>query len=382
LRRRGFTGKITLLGAERHLPYDRPPLSKQLLRGEAYDPWLSSADDLRALEVTVRFGEPAIGLSVNEQLVLTQDGQIPYDIAVIATGSVPRHIPSLGGAVLRTLEEAYALRAALTPGCRLGIIGAGLIGCEVAASARSMEVHVDLIDVLSGPMIRVVGPEAASLVADLHAKNGVTLHMGTAVLPSGRRALALDNGTTLDVDIVLEAIGADPDTAWLTGSGLRIGDGIECDHDGQAAQNVYGVGDVAQWAGRRHEHWTNVGLQADRVAAAIMCQDRPPPGVPYWWSDQYDVKLQGLGSTTGEDDVKLIKWGPKERTIAMYSRRGQLTGVVGFSAAGAVMRLRGDIAAGTDINEVLDRFALLRYAVRDLPPLSSFDAERGTRITA
>jgi 3-phenylpropionate/trans-cinnamate dioxygenase ferredoxin reductase subunit len=151
------------------------------------------------------------------------------------------------------------------------------------------------------------------------------------------------------------AIGAVPDTAWLTGSELRIEDGVECDDDGRAAQNVYAVGDAARWAGRRHEHWTNVGLQADRVAAAILGQARPPTDVPYWWSDQYDVKLQGLGTLAAEDDVELVQWGPKLRTIAVYSREGRLKGVVGFSAAAAVMRLRKDIAAGNDVNAVLAR---------------------------
>jgi 3-phenylpropionate/trans-cinnamate dioxygenase ferredoxin reductase subunit len=274
---------------------------------------------------------------------------------VIATGSVPRRIPGLDGTVLRTLDEAHALRAALRPGRRLGVVGAGLVGCEVAASARSMGVQVDLVDVLAGPVIRVVGPKVAPLVADLHADHGVVLHMGAAVLTSDRGTLALDSGMTLDVDIVLEAIGAVPDTAWLTGSELRIEDGVACDDDGRAAQNVYAVGDAARWAGRRHEHWTNVGLQADRVAAAILGQARPPTDVPYWWSDQWDVKLQGLGTPAAEDDVELVQWGPKLRTIAVYSREGRLTGVVGFSAAAAVMRLRRDIAAGNDVNAVLAR---------------------------
>jgi 3-phenylpropionate/trans-cinnamate dioxygenase ferredoxin reductase component len=212
LRSRGFTGKVVLLGAERHLPYDRPPLSKQVLRGEAGDPWLRSAEDFPALDATVRIGEPATGLSLDHQLVLTRDGQIPYDIVVIATGSVPRRIPGLDGTVLRTLDEAHALRAALRPGRRLGVVGAGLVGCEVAASARSMGVQVDLVDVLAGPVIRVVGPKVAPLVADLHADHGVVLHMGAAVLTSDRGTLALDSGMTLDVDIVLEAIGAVPDT--------------------------------------------------------------------------------------------------------------------------------------------------------------------------
>jgi 3-phenylpropionate/trans-cinnamate dioxygenase ferredoxin reductase subunit len=204
-------------------------------------------------------------------------------------------------------------------------------------------------------MIRVVGRVAAPLVADLHTGHGVVLHMGRAVRPSEPGRLALDDGTTLPVDVILEAIGVVPDTAWLADSGLSIDDGIECDAEGRAAPDVYAVGDVAKWAGRRHEHWTNVGAQADRVAAAILDQERPGPDVPYWWSDQYDVKFQGLGSPASDDDAEVVAWGPNSRTVVVYSSGGRLTGVVGFSAAAAVIRLRADIAAGTDVNEILAR---------------------------
>jgi 3-phenylpropionate/trans-cinnamate dioxygenase ferredoxin reductase subunit len=355
LRRRGFGGRIELIGAERHLPYDRPPLSKQLLRAGGVDPWLRTADELRALDVTMRLGAGAVGLDVDKQVVLTDAAAVPYDAVVIATGAVPRRVPGLGGRVLRTLDEAHALRSALSAAGRLAVVGAGLIGCEVAASARSLGLHVDLVDVLEGPLIRVVGPAVAPLVADLHAGHGVALHLGAAVASAQPGGLTLGSGAVLPVDVVLEAVGAVPETGWLAGSGLALGDGVRCDEDGRAAPSVYGVGDVARWAGRRHEHWTNAGVQADRVAAAILGQERPPPEVPYWWSDQYDVKLQGLGTPAADDDVELVRWGPRSRTVAVYSCAGRLTGVVGFSAAAAVMRLRGDVAGACPVDEVLSR---------------------------
>ena len=120
---------------------------------------------------------------------------------------------------------------------------------------------------------------------------------------------------------------------------------------------MYAAGDVARWDGRRSEHWTSAGEQADRVAAAILGQEPPPAGPPYWWSDQYDLKLQGLGAPGPDDDVHLIKWGPKARTVALYAQDGRLTGVVGFSAAAAVMKLRADIAAGAPVSDVLNRLA-------------------------
>jgi 3-phenylpropionate/trans-cinnamate dioxygenase ferredoxin reductase subunit len=357
LRHRGYEGQIVLLGAERHLPYDRPPLSKHVLRGERDTVWLRADNDFSVLNVAVRVDDPAQGLDVERQVITAGQGAVPYDAAVIATGAVPRRVPGVAGHVLRTLDDAERLRASLSPGGRLGVIGAGLIGCEVAASARAMGVDVDLIDVLAGPLIRVVGPKVAHLVAEMHTEHGVALHMSSGVAQSAGGRLTLGDGRRLEVDVVLEAIGATPDTGWLAGSAIELDDGVVCDLDGRAAPNVYAVGDVARWGGRRSEHWTNAGQQADHVAAVILDQERPAAEVAYWWSDQYDVKLQGLGSPGADDDVELVRWGPKARTIAVYSNNGRLTGAVGFSAAGGVMRLRADITAGADVNEIVDRLA-------------------------
>jgi 3-phenylpropionate/trans-cinnamate dioxygenase ferredoxin reductase subunit len=196
----------------------------------------------------------------------------------------------------------------------------------------------------------------------LHMGTGAT-RLGTAIPTAaadggdGDGELTLADGTVLAADIVLEAVGAVPETGWLEGSQLRLDDGVVCDAEGRAADDVYAVGDVARWDGRRSEHWTNAGWQADRVAAVILEQEPPPAEPAYWWSDQYELKLQGLGAPGPDDDVHLITWGPKARTIALYARDRRLTGVVGFSAAAAVMRLRADIATGSAISEVIARLA-------------------------
>jgi 3-phenylpropionate/trans-cinnamate dioxygenase ferredoxin reductase subunit len=367
LRHRGYRGRIVLLGAERHLPYDRPPLSKQVLRGESGEPWLRTAADYAGLDVDIRLSCHVRELDTERHLIRSADADAPisYDVLVIATGASPRRIPGLGGRVLRTLDDATDLRGTLRPGARLAIVGAGLIGCEVAASARSLGVEVDLVDVLPCPLIRVVGAQVGERVADLHREHGVGLHLGTAATRVGAGAvdgdgggqLALADGTVLAADVVLEAIGAAPETGWLDGSQLRLNDGVVCDAAGRAADDVYAVGDVARWDGVRNEHWTNAGAQADRVAAAILGQEPQPAGPAYWWSDQYDIKLQGLGAPGPHDDVHLIAWGPKSRTVALYARDGRLTGAVGFSAAAAVMRLRADIVTGTAVDDVLARLA-------------------------
>ena len=349
-----------------------------MLRGERDDPWLRRADDYAGLDVEVRLGERVLELDAEQRVVRTRAASLPYEVLVIATGASPRRVPGIDGRVLRTLDDAVGLRGELGPGARLAVIGAGLIGCEVAASARSLGVEVDLIDVLPGPLIRVVGAQVCDLVADLHRAHGVRLHLGVAVMrvatadaadadaadadagagaDAGGVELALADGTALTADVVLEAIGAVPETGWLEGSQLRLADGVVCDADGRAAEDIYAVGDVARWDGRRSEHWTNAGWQADRVAAAIAGQEPPLPEPAYWWSDQYDIKLQGIGAPAPDDDVHLITWGPKARTVALYARNGRLTGVVGFSAAAAVMRLRADIVAGSAIADALARLA-------------------------
>jgi 3-phenylpropionate/trans-cinnamate dioxygenase ferredoxin reductase subunit len=352
LRHRGFSGELLLLGAERHLPYDRPPLSKHLLRGERDDTSLKTAEELDKLGVMFRPETPATHLNVAAREVRTHDGRLPYDVLIVASGATPRRV-GMGGMTLRTLDDAMALRAALVPGGRLAVIGAGLIGCEVSASARTLGVDVDVIDVLPGPAIRVLGPTVAELLARVHSERGVRWHLGTGVARAQGSRLVLDNGVELAADVVLEAVGVVPDTRWLEDSGLSLDDGVECDLTGCAAEGVYAVGDVARWGGRRHEHWTNVGHQADIVAAAILGQELPGVDVAYWWSDQYDLKLQGLGAPAVDDDVALVPWGPKQRTLAIYSRDGRVSGAVGFSAAGGLMPLRNDIAAGTQVTDVL-----------------------------
>jgi 3-phenylpropionate/trans-cinnamate dioxygenase ferredoxin reductase subunit len=337
-----------------------------VLRGEHDEPWLLPGDGLAGLDAEVVLGQRVAGLDTARRAVRGPDGWQPYDALVIATGLSPRRVPGLGGSVLRTLDESRELRGRLRPGSRLAVVGAGLIGCEVAASARSAGVEVDLIDVLAGPLIRVVGEQVCDLVADLHREHGVRLHMSTGAAradagaagdDAGPVQLALTDGTRLEADVLLQAVGGVPDTGWLEGSGLRLNDGVACDADGRAADGVYAAGDVARWDGHRGEHWTNAGEQADRVAAAILGQQPPPAAPAYWWSDQYDVKLQGIGRLTADDKVHLLRWGPRQRPLALYERAGLLSGVVGFSVPAAVMKLRADVIAGTPAATVLDRLA-------------------------
>jgi 3-phenylpropionate/trans-cinnamate dioxygenase ferredoxin reductase component len=353
LRARGATDEVVLVGAEAHLPYDRPPLSKQVLRGECELPELVTPEALRALSVSLRLAVTATGLDPEGRRLHTDSGDLDYDVLVIATGARALRVPGLSGHVLRTWDDAARLRGEVRPGAVLAVIGAGLIGCEVAASSRALGAEVHLIDVADSPMARVVGPELSELVSDLHRRHGVQLHLGTGVVSADAAKLTMGDGTVLAPDVLLHAVGARPDTTWLAGAGLDGVNGVPCDQTGATAvADVYAIGDVAAWAGRRAEHWMSATAQADRVAALLTGQDPPQPDVSYWWSDQYDVKFQGLGNIEGADDVRIRHWGHEQRPVALYGREGKLVAAVGMSAGGAVMRLRADIAAGTPLNDV------------------------------
>jgi len=359
LRRRGSTDAVIVIGSERHWPYDRPPLSKQVLHGalESKLPELLTREEWSGLDADLRLGVVAEGLDVEAQTILTSDGAVPYDSLVIANGATPTRIPKLRGQVLRTWDDAVELRGQIRPGSAVAIIGAGLIGCEVAASARALYADVHVIDVLPTPMSRVVGSGLADAVIDLHTRKGVTFHLGTQVVSDSDGRLSLEDGTVLAADVVVQAIGARPDVAWLAGTALDSKDGVPCDGSGHTvAPDVYAIGDVAAWEGGRSEHWTSATEQATVVAALHTQQDIPAKGASYWWSDQYDVKFQGLGSVTSADETRLRYWSANRRPIALYGRAGRLTAVVGMSAAGGVMRLRSDIEAGTALDEVSARF--------------------------
>ncbi|MCW2544413.1 MAG: thcD 2 [Frankiales bacterium] len=339
LREKGYDGELVLIGEETEAPYDRPPLSKQVLRRE------KEAFPLVDPELSVNFrpGVSAESLDLSAGQVMTTAGPLPFDQLVIATGASPRRLPGAPGLALRTLTDSRALSARLVPGARLGIVGAGLIGCEVAASARSMDVEVSVVDVLDAPLVRVLGPAVAARVQAMHESHGVSFHLGTGVSAASAKSLELSDGTVLEVDVVLEAMGVTPTVGWLAGSGLDLDDGVVCDPFGRAADGVWAAGDVARWgSGHRHEHWTRACEQANAVAAGILGEPTPVDVAPYWWSDQYDVKLQG-----GRDAVARRRRG---------HARGRRTGT---SAGGLLARRPAD-----------RRGRLLRSRSRDEAPRS------------
>lgn len=368
LRRSEFAGAITIVSDEDHLPYDRPPLSKEVLRAETDDVTLKPAEFYAENNITVLLGNGAKSVDTEAKTLTLADGsQLGYDELVIATGLVPKRIksfPDLAGIhVLRNFDESLALRKEADSASRAVVIGAGFIGCEVAASLRKLGVDVVLVEPQPAPLASVLGQQIGDLVTRLHRAEGVDVRCGVGVSDvsgDGRvRKVTLSDGTELDADIVIVGIGSHPATEWLEGSGLEIDNGVVCDEAGRtSAPNVWAIGDVASWRDNvggqvRVEHWSNVADQA-RVLVPTMLGQEPPAAVsvPYFWSDQYDVKIQALGEPEATDTVHIVE-DDGRKFLAYYERDGVVVGVVGGGFPGKVMKVRAKIAAGAPISDLI-----------------------------
>ncbi len=317
LRMFGHTGPIVLIGAEAELPYDRPPLSKDLLKSDWSDEVvesfrLSTAEALEAASIELMLGVAATALDTAARTVTLSDGSVvEYDVLIIATGAIARPSPwrpESGVYQLRTLDDSRAIATYLKTGRPLVVVGGGFIGTEIAAAAVGFGCEVTVVDPVAEPMARIVGPEVAGSLVALHERNGARARFGVGVTGiegvEGELSVLLDDGTRLETGAAVVGIGSVPSTGWLEGSGLAIENGVLTDGHLRAigAEGVYAIGDVARWphAGRgtdiRAEHWTNASDQARYVAMALT------QGVPgrydstdYVWSDQYDWKVHTIG---------------------------------------------------------------------------------------
>jgi NADPH-dependent 2,4-dienoyl-CoA reductase/sulfur reductase-like enzyme len=375
LRRAGFDGRIDAIGAESHLPYDRPPLSKELLAGkwETDDVVLrkQGVDDL-ALEWAL--GRAAVALDLSDRHVELEGGRrVPFDGLVIATGSVPRRLPSLTGHLdgvfeLRTLDDALAIRSRLEGSPRVVVIGAGFIGSEVAATCRSRGLEVTVLEALPQPMVRGLGAEIGAVCGALHRDHGVDLRLGASVEAlegDGRvERVRLADGAVIDADLVVVGIGVIPATEWLDESGLTIADGVVCDETLLAAPGVVVAGDAARWPNplfdgesMRLEHWTNATEQGVAAADRLLAADadaQPFAPVPFVWSDQYDVKIQSVGRFNADDELHVAHGSLDERRfVALFGRRGRLVGALGFNRPRQVMQYRRMIAERQSFDDAL-----------------------------
>ncbi|MET7682587.1 FAD-dependent oxidoreductase [Streptomyces sp. NPDC005423] len=334
LRREGYAGTITLVGDEPHPPYDRPPLSKQVLAAD-WEPervTLRAPADLAARDLDLRLGSAATGLDLAGRTVRLADGtELPYDGLVVATGVRPRRLPGEGAHVLRTLDDAVALRDRLGPGRRLVVVGAGFLGAEAAAVAWRLGARVTLLEPAPVPLAHAVGVEVGRVLAQAHLDRGVDLRTGVTVGEVTDEGVRLGDGEEIAADEVLVAIGSLPNTEWLAGSGLTVGDGVVCDEYSEAAPGVYAAGDVARWhnplfgVSMRVEHRTNAAEQGMAVARNLLHPDarKPFAPVPYFWSDQYDMKVQAYGYLRGHDEVAVVDGDLAEGRFVVAYRTGE-----------------------------------------------------------
>jgi 3-phenylpropionate/trans-cinnamate dioxygenase ferredoxin reductase subunit len=362
LRQQSYDGTIVAVGAERHAPYDRPPLSKAFLTGGCSESDLALGDTDESLDIDWRLGTAAVRLDPRSRSVTLADGEeIRVDAVILATGARARRLPGAEGLdgvhTLRTLEDAVALRADLVGAGRLVVIGAGFIGAEVASSARSLGLDVTVVEAVTTPLAGPLGVEMGSVCAGLHADHGVRLLTGTGVarLVGSRRveAVELTDGTRLPADVVVVGIGAQPNVEWLADSGLDIAGGVVTDAAG--ATNLPGVvatGDCAvsfsPYAGGivRSEHWTHALEQPASAVATLLGSRREHTAVPYFWSDQYGVRIQFAGHRSDGDTVRIVEGDPDQRSfLAVYERDGRPVAVLGMNQPKLFTRWRRQLRA-------------------------------------
>jgi NADPH-dependent 2,4-dienoyl-CoA reductase/sulfur reductase-like enzyme len=355
LRQEGYDGTLTIVGAERQAPYHRPPLSKKLLTGKVHRAGVDLAPQFD-IDARVLRGASALKLDMSSRTVHVRDDDqdlpVPFDGLVIASGAVPREWP--GGTVpdgvlmLRTVEDCLAIRERLGARPRVVVVGGGFIGAEVAASCRSLGLDVVLIEKAASPLLAALGKELAPRWAELHRQHGVDLRVGVGVgafVGNGRvQGVRLTDFSQVPADLVIIGLGVTPATDWLGGSGLRVDDGVICDATGAADGStadatVVAAGDVARWwhpLYERHlrtEHWEDAGRQGVAAARTLLAgPDRAEAydEVPYFWSDQYDVKLQMLGVPGDYDAVEIVEGDPDAwGFVAAYGRGGRTVAVLG-----------------------------------------------------
>lgn len=387
LRSSGFAGQITLVSAEDHRPYDRPPLSKQLLAGR-WEPdrvALRTDEDFDTLALNVHFGVPAAGLDLAARSVGLADGtEVAFDGLIIATGSHPRRLADQRDQnhvhELRTLDDALRLRRAISrPGARVAVIGAGFIGLEVAATARRAGAEVTVLEAAPAPLIRGAGAELGRALAAIHPDEGVDVRCGVDVGAIETGGVRLGDGSLIDADAIVVGVGVVPTTGWLDDSGLELRDGVVTAPTlSTGVPGVYAAGDLVRWVNPRFdeemrvEHWTNAAEQGALAARNLLAEaagvtPTAYDAVPFVWSDQYDHRIQLLGRSTtpagGLAQSQIVIGSSDERRfLAFYEWEGCLRGVLGLNVPRLVMKYRALLERRAGLDEALELAAEQRSA--------------------
>ena len=373
----GYLGEVVVVGTEAHMPYNRPPLSKDALHAEPDLAGLQFRVPRAAKNVKWRLGSTAVSADMAAHTVTLDDGDVlGWRGLVAASGLRPRRLtvpgPSGGRHVLRTVEDALALRASMTPGTRLVVIGAGFVGCEVAATARRLEVEVDVVAPDVVPMNRPLGRELGGALQRRHEAHGVRFHLNAVPVeflstisdPDRVGAVKLSDDSVIQADLVVEAVGSEPNVEWLAGNGLDLRDGLLCDHQlrVEGRPDLVACGDIARFPNlrfddqpRRIEHWTMVTDTARRAGHTLgsylssgELDGSPFRPVPSFWSDQYDLRIQSFGAVgLGPQDVRVLEGDLDGEVAVGYHRDGALVGVVMVGLGGRHTFYR-DLIAGAD----------------------------------
>ncbi|MEY4130961.1 MAG: hypothetical protein RLZZ31_1085 [Actinomycetota bacterium] len=398
LRREGFNGSIVVLDADPALPYDKPPLSKQLLAGD-WDPEkivLSAVNE--DLQLDLRRATRAIALdTANRQLTFTTSQSAASDVApgeretltydglILACGASARWLPGTQGIagvhVVRSLDDSLQLRDELEANpSRVVVIGAGFIGAEVASTCRKRGLNVTLIEAMPLPLGHILGEQVGEVCAEIHRMNGVDLRLGTGIeklntiqTDEGERVVGvtLSNGETIDAEVVVIGIGVAVNTQWLENSGLQLENGIVCDNTLKAAANVVACGDIARYPSARMgqmvriEHWEHAIAGGEAAARTLLAEMSGQPGpvfdaLPWFWSDQYDRKIQLAGRPGPDDSFEIVHGSLEEfRFVALYGKGDKLTAVLGMNRPRHVVQLRTIMEQGATLAEAREKAASL-----------------------
>lgn len=374
-RREGYAGPVTLLGAEAHLPYDRPPLSKGFLSKGDEPTYFRSAQELVDLEVQTRLGDAAVRLDPDAREVHTSAGAVvPFDRLLIATGSSPRrleHFRDLDGVVtLRTLDEALALRSRLHSARDVVVVGAGFIGSEIASSVAQRGARVTVLEAAQVPLVRAVGEVVGAAISALHPRYGTRLicdaRIEELIGVDRVKGVRLAGGETIAADVVVVGIGSAPATGWLGSSGVATDSrdgGVLCDEFLESSiRGVFAAGDVACWPNAlfgqrmRLENWTSAAEQASRAVTNALFPERRQPhvAVPYFWTDWYGHRIQFVGTAIAEH-VEFVSGSPgEERFIALYRSEDRIVGAATVDEQRWIMKYRALIARSATWAEAVD----------------------------
>ena len=390
LRLGGHTGSIIVVDADPERPYDRPPLSKQMLTGEWEPEKILLPAGKEDLGFDFRLGVRAKAVDLtSRQITLEGAGGLvedtSFDSLVIASGAAARRLPEAAGIagihVVRTLADSLALREELDAGpSRVVVIGAGFIGAEVASSCRKRGLEVTLVEAMPLPLERILGVEMGKVCAQVHIENGVDLRLGTGVLQFETATVdgvervvgvGLTDGTTVAAEVVVVGIGVTLTTDWLEGSGLTLDDGVVCDNTLLAAPGVVAAGDIARYPSARFgrmlrvEHWETAIAGGEAAARRLLAEaSGETPAVfdpiPWFWSDQYDRKIQLAGRPQPTDQCVVVHGSTDEfRFVALYGDGDRLTGVLGMNRPRHVVQLRALFEDGASFAEACERAATL-----------------------